>query len=177
MAYIKKTCEILKRDYEGDIPPTVKEMCQLPGVGPKMAHLCMDIGWGKLTGIGKWRSSWRTMNTTVDPASMQPQKYAVGIIVAFKAKVHGSQRNVNGRLLLLMTCVSLSQTRFSSLPLMPTPLCPSAFVLLLSVYPCFPAPTLPSIVGDSQALWSASEHRWSQITQCSVYRQQRQWQQ
>ncbi|KAK8395273.1 hypothetical protein O3P69_006171 [Scylla paramamosain] len=52
VVYIKKTCEILKRDYEGDIPPTVKEMCQLPGVGPKMAHLCMDIGWGKLTGIG-----------------------------------------------------------------------------------------------------------------------------
>lgn len=52
IVYIKKTCEILKRDYEGDIPPTVKEMCQLPGVGPKMAHLCMDIGWGKLTGIG-----------------------------------------------------------------------------------------------------------------------------
>ncbi|XP_050734722.1 endonuclease III-like protein 1 isoform X3 [Eriocheir sinensis] len=52
VAYIKKTCEILKRDYEGDIPSTVKEMCQLPGVGPKMAHLCMDIAWGKLTGIG-----------------------------------------------------------------------------------------------------------------------------
>ena len=55
VVYIKKTCEILARDYEGDIPPTLKEMCQLPGVGPKMAHLCMDIGWGKLTGIGERR--------------------------------------------------------------------------------------------------------------------------
>ena len=24
----------------------------LPGVGPKMAHLCMDIAWGNITGIG-----------------------------------------------------------------------------------------------------------------------------
>lgn len=53
VTYIRKTCEILKRDYAGDIPPTLELMCKLPGVGPKMAHLCMDIGWGKLTGIGK----------------------------------------------------------------------------------------------------------------------------
>ncbi|XP_045613663.2 uncharacterized protein [Procambarus clarkii] len=52
ITYIQKTCEILKKDYSGDIPPTLEEMCKLPGVGPKMAHLCMDIGWGKLTGIG-----------------------------------------------------------------------------------------------------------------------------
>ncbi|XP_042882923.1 endonuclease III-like protein 1 [Penaeus japonicus] len=52
VTYIKKTCEVLKRDYAGDIPPTLELMCKLPGVGPKMAHLCMDIGWGKLTGIG-----------------------------------------------------------------------------------------------------------------------------
>lgn len=24
----------------------------LPGVGPKMAHLCMDIAWDSVTGIG-----------------------------------------------------------------------------------------------------------------------------
>lgn len=24
----------------------------LPGVGPKMAHLCMDVAWGNVTGIG-----------------------------------------------------------------------------------------------------------------------------
>ncbi|KAK8729215.1 hypothetical protein OTU49_008679, partial [Cherax quadricarinatus] len=52
VVYIKKTCEILRKYYGGDIPPTLKDMCKLPGVGPKMAHLCMDIGWGKLTGIG-----------------------------------------------------------------------------------------------------------------------------
>ena len=52
VVYIKKTCQVLKEKYSCDIPPTIEEMCKLPGVGPKMAHLCMDIGWGKLTGIG-----------------------------------------------------------------------------------------------------------------------------
>ncbi|KAK4306353.1 hypothetical protein Pmani_021811 [Petrolisthes manimaculis] len=52
VVYIKKTCEVLKSAYKCDIPPTVEEMCKLPGVGPKMAHLCMDIGWNILTGIG-----------------------------------------------------------------------------------------------------------------------------
>ncbi|KAK7068350.1 Endonuclease III-like protein 1 [Halocaridina rubra] len=52
ITYIKKTCTILKEQYNSDIPPTLQEMCKLPGVGPKMAHLCMDIAWGKLTGVG-----------------------------------------------------------------------------------------------------------------------------
>ena len=51
--YIKSTCEILVRDYDGDIPETVEGLCKLPGVGPKMAHLCMNIAWHKMSGIGK----------------------------------------------------------------------------------------------------------------------------
>lgn len=27
-------------------------MCELPGVGPKMAHICMQIAWGEVSGIG-----------------------------------------------------------------------------------------------------------------------------
>ncbi|CAH0394001.1 unnamed protein product [Bemisia tabaci] len=50
--YIKQTCEILKKDYNGDIPNTIKDLCKLPGVGPKMAHLAMNCGWGIVTGIG-----------------------------------------------------------------------------------------------------------------------------
>ena len=52
--YIKSTCEILARDYDGDIPETVEGLCKLPGVGPKMAHLCMNIAWHKMSGIGKF---------------------------------------------------------------------------------------------------------------------------
>jgi endonuclease-3 len=50
--YIKKTCEILLRDYDGDIPHSVDDLCKLPGVGPKMAYLCMNIAWKENTGIG-----------------------------------------------------------------------------------------------------------------------------
>lgn len=52
MKYIKKTTEILKNKYNSDIPSTAEDLCKLPGVGPKMAHLCMLTAWGKVTGIG-----------------------------------------------------------------------------------------------------------------------------
>lgn len=50
--YIKKTTQILQDEYNGDIPDSVEKLCKLPGVGPKMAHLCMKTAWGVLTGIG-----------------------------------------------------------------------------------------------------------------------------
>ncbi|XP_039211511.1 endonuclease III-like protein 1 isoform X2 [Crotalus tigris] len=50
--YVQQTTAILKRDYAGDIPQTVAELVKLPGVGPKMAHLVMDIAWKKASGIG-----------------------------------------------------------------------------------------------------------------------------
>lgn len=53
VTYIKKTSEILKNQYNCDIPRTVEDLCKLPGVGPKMAHLCMKTAWGEITGIGR----------------------------------------------------------------------------------------------------------------------------
>ncbi|XP_023792771.1 endonuclease III-like protein 1 isoform X2 [Cyanistes caeruleus] len=50
--YIKQTTAILKQKYGGDIPSTVEELVQLPGVGPKMAHLAMHIAWDSVAGIG-----------------------------------------------------------------------------------------------------------------------------
>ncbi|XP_076246709.1 nth-like DNA glycosylase 1 [Calliopsis andreniformis] len=50
--YIKRTSVILMDKYESDIPKTIKELCELPGVGPKMAHICMQIAWGEVSGIG-----------------------------------------------------------------------------------------------------------------------------
>lgn len=43
---------MLREQYNGDIPNSVKELCKLPGVGPKMAHICMKTAWGEVTGIG-----------------------------------------------------------------------------------------------------------------------------
>lgn len=50
--YLKKVAQILQKDYDCDIPNSLKELCDLPGVGPKMAHLCMLEAWNTVTGIG-----------------------------------------------------------------------------------------------------------------------------
>ncbi|XP_013199809.2 endonuclease III homolog isoform X2 [Amyelois transitella] len=50
--YIKKTTQTLKEQYNGDIPDSVEKLCKLTGVGPKMAHICMQVAWNKVTGIG-----------------------------------------------------------------------------------------------------------------------------
>ena len=39
-------------NYDCDIPRTVKDLCKLKGVGPKMAHICMSSAWGEPSGIG-----------------------------------------------------------------------------------------------------------------------------
>ena len=50
--YLQKTAQILLDKYNGDIPPTVEEMLQLPGFGPKMSYLLMQEAWGENQGIG-----------------------------------------------------------------------------------------------------------------------------
>ncbi|KAK3760540.1 hypothetical protein RRG08_022824 [Elysia crispata] len=50
--YIKRASAILKDEYNEDIPDTIKGLCSLPGVGPKMAHLAMKCAWHTITGIG-----------------------------------------------------------------------------------------------------------------------------
>ncbi|EXJ83229.1 endonuclease III [Capronia coronata CBS 617.96] len=50
--YIKQVATILKEQYNSDIPSTVEGLVSLPGVGPKMAYLCMSAAWGRDEGIG-----------------------------------------------------------------------------------------------------------------------------
>ncbi|CAG8162993.1 unnamed protein product [Penicillium olsonii] len=50
--YIKATALILRDQYNGDIPSTPEGLMALPGVGPKMAYLCLSAAWGKHLGIG-----------------------------------------------------------------------------------------------------------------------------
>lgn len=49
---IKKTSQMLIDSYETDIPSDIKGLISLPGVGPKMAHICMRVAWNEVTGIG-----------------------------------------------------------------------------------------------------------------------------
>lgn len=43
---------MLQREFGGDIPNSVEGLVRLPGIGPKMAHLAMDIAWDQVSGIG-----------------------------------------------------------------------------------------------------------------------------
>lgn len=50
--YIKQATALIQQEFGGDIPNTVEGLMRLPGVGPKMAHLAMDIAWKHVSGIG-----------------------------------------------------------------------------------------------------------------------------
>lgn len=50
--YLLQTAQICKDKYNSDIPRSIEELCSLPGVGPKMAHLCMSAAWNETQGIG-----------------------------------------------------------------------------------------------------------------------------
>jgi endonuclease-3 len=50
--YICNTAKILMQNFNSDIPSSIEGLCSLPGVGPKMAHLCMNSAHGIVSGIG-----------------------------------------------------------------------------------------------------------------------------
>ncbi|KAL8640522.1 MAG: hypothetical protein Q9228_002562 [Teloschistes exilis] len=50
--YIKATAQILVDKFNSEIPDTIEGLISLPGVGPKMAYLCMSVAWGRDEGIG-----------------------------------------------------------------------------------------------------------------------------
>ena len=43
--YLKNTAQKLRDDFDSDVPKTVDELCSLPGVGPKMAFLTLQVAW------------------------------------------------------------------------------------------------------------------------------------
>ncbi|KAI6106206.1 DNA glycosylase [Pisolithus croceorrhizus] len=50
--YIKQAAQRLRDDFDSDVPKTVDELCSLPGVGPKMAFLALQVAWKLNLGIG-----------------------------------------------------------------------------------------------------------------------------
>ncbi|KAI6017453.1 DNA glycosylase [Pisolithus marmoratus] len=50
--YIKQAAQRLCDDFDSDVPKTVDELCSLPGVGPKMAFLALQVAWNLNLGIG-----------------------------------------------------------------------------------------------------------------------------
>ncbi|ONK57840.1 uncharacterized protein A4U43_C09F4730 [Asparagus officinalis] len=49
--YMKRVAEICLDKYDGDIPNTIDGLLALPGIGPKMAYLVMNVGWNDVQGI------------------------------------------------------------------------------------------------------------------------------
>lgn len=43
--FMKQIAEICRTQYGGDIPGTAEELIALPGVGPKMAYLTLQVAW------------------------------------------------------------------------------------------------------------------------------------
>jgi endonuclease-3 len=76
--YIKQTAHLLHTTFASDIPPTIAGLTSLPGVGPKMAHLCMSAtnGWNSVQGIGvdvhvhRLTNLWRWQS----PATKTPEE-------------------------------------------------------------------------------------------------------
>ncbi|KJZ79611.1 hypothetical protein HIM_01080 [Hirsutella minnesotensis 3608] len=50
--FLKAAAVILRDEWDGDIPDTIEGLTSLPGVGPKMAYLCMSVAWDRTEGIG-----------------------------------------------------------------------------------------------------------------------------
>ncbi|KAF8638912.1 hypothetical protein AX17_001963 [Amanita inopinata Kibby_2008] len=50
--YLKQTAVRLRDEFDSDVPKTVDDLCSLPGVGPKMAFLALQVAWNINVGIG-----------------------------------------------------------------------------------------------------------------------------
>jgi endonuclease III len=43
--FIKESAHLLRDNFEGDVPKDMKDLCTLPGVGPKVAFLTLQNAW------------------------------------------------------------------------------------------------------------------------------------
>ncbi|ORM41130.1 Endonuclease III-like protein 1 [Babesia sp. Xinjiang] len=49
--HIKQATDIILNEYNGRVPDTVQDLVALPGVGPKMANLVMQLAFKRINGI------------------------------------------------------------------------------------------------------------------------------
>ena len=56
------SAKMILNEFHGDIPNTVDALLRLPGVGPKMAFLCMQCAWGVNCGVGVDTHVHRVLN-------------------------------------------------------------------------------------------------------------------
>ena len=56
--YVRQAAQRLRDDFDSDVPKTVDELCSLPGVGPKMAFLCLHAAWDMSVSLGLCGLGW-----------------------------------------------------------------------------------------------------------------------
>ena len=49
-------------EFDGDVPKTADELCSLPGVGPKMAFLALQVAWKLYVPLSRSRSRPKLTN-------------------------------------------------------------------------------------------------------------------
>lgn len=75
--YIKQAVEVLKDEYNGDIPPNAQEMMKLSGVGPKMAFIVENVAFGVSSGVGVDTHMHRIFNELKWVTSKNPEQTRV----------------------------------------------------------------------------------------------------
>jgi len=85
--HIKATAEKLHEKHADDVPDSIQELLELPGVGPKMGYLCLNLCFGKVEGIAVdthvhrisnrlgWVKSKTPEQTRVQLQSWLPREY------------------------------------------------------------------------------------------------------
>lgn len=72
--YIHKIANILIENHNGDIPDKLNDVLNLPGVGPKMAHLIMKGCWNQTSGIAVDIHVFRISNRLAWVKATSPEK-------------------------------------------------------------------------------------------------------
>lgn len=72
--FIAKACVLLRDNHGGRVPDTLEGLVSLPGVGPKMAHIVLNVAFGKVHGIGVDTHVHRICNQLHWVKSKQPEQ-------------------------------------------------------------------------------------------------------
>ena len=79
--YIKDTTKVIVEKYKGIVPQKLDELLDFPGVGPKMAHLLLQISFDQVEGISVDTHVHRISNRLkwVKNETLLPEKTAVAL--------------------------------------------------------------------------------------------------
>jgi len=98
---IRRVCSILQREYDGEVPQSLEQLVELPGVGRKTANLVLGLGFGipaicvdthvhRISNRLGWVSTATPEATEHALEQLLPRRYWIeinGLFVAFGQRV------------------------------------------------------------------------------------------